>query len=398
MKKYDEVVVEVKDILKEAVCRGESEDGVVVFTRYAIPSEIVKVKIFRIENNFYYGDLVEVLKPSYLRISPVCKYFGNCGGCDLQMLPYEEQLKYKRQLVTSEFKSIPEFDQKIVSETIPSPMRYNYRNSVMFRVDPKRKKIGFLKRDTNIVVDIDKCEISSPEINYALSEIKRQENFPQHIFKVRSNSKGEIVVNQIQTEKFHDKEIFEEIEALGMRFVFRISRESFFQVNTSVIPIWLEKITELIGDSKGGICYDLYCGGGIISIFVSRIFERVIGVEVSKTSYEDGIFNVKANNIGNVQLILGDVSKVISSLDPPDVMIVNPSRLGIEKSVIDYILRMLTKSGKPKKIIYSSCNYETMVRDIKLFVEGGYKLKSVIPIDMFPQTHHVEVLALLIHE
>ncbi len=395
LKKHDEVVVKIVEVGKEALCKGITEEGLEVFTRYAIVGEKVKVKIFKTDP--LYGDVIEVIEPSPFRITPECKYFGECGGCDLQMLPYEKQLEFKKSLLVKEFSTIPDFDISVIEDVIPSPRQFYYRNSVMFRVNPKKKKIGFLKRDTNIVIDIDECKIASEGINYALRKVKNQENFPQHVFKVRTTLDGDVVVNLIETDEFQDRPVIETITLDGTTYRFRISRESFFQVNSFAIPIWLKQIRRLIENSEydRSLCLDLYCGSGIISFFVRDLFEKVIGIEVSKTSVEDGIYNISTNNIDNVEIILGDVGNTLPQVKIPDIIIIDPSRVGIEEKVINIINQNLTKEGKPKKIIYSSCNYETQVRDIKLFHKAGFKVSKVIPIDMFPQTHHIEVIALL---
>ncbi|MFN4245469.1 MAG: class I SAM-dependent RNA methyltransferase [Brevinematia bacterium] len=395
IKKYDEVEIEILEIGEEGICKGITKDSKEVFTRYAIPNETVKVKIFN--TSIPYGDLVEIIKPSPLRIKPECKFFGECGGCDLQMLPYSEQLKFKKELIKKEFNEILGFNSSTLCDVIPSPKQYYYRNSVMFRVNPKMKKIGFLKRDTNIVVDIDECKISSEGINYALKKIKNQPNFPQHTFKVRTTLQGDITVNFIETDEFEDKAVIETIRLDNTEYRFKISRESFFQVNSYVIPIWLKNIRELVtaGNYNPEMCLDLYCGSGIISIFLSDLFKKIVGIEISKTSVEDGNYNIKMNNIRNVEIIHGDVSKNLENIKLPDVIVVNPSRTGVDEKIITFINDNYQKFRKPKKIIYSSCNYKTQARDIKLLSQSGLKLKKLVPIDMFPQTHHIEVIALI---
>ncbi|MCX8029326.1 MAG: class I SAM-dependent RNA methyltransferase [Brevinematales bacterium] len=394
MDRGDVITIKILDIEKEGLCRGVSDKDVEVFTRYAIPGEIVNVKIFKFSP--IYGDIVSILKPSEERVDPGCKFFGNCGGCDLQMLPYQKQLEYKKSLLIKEFSTLPYFNIEIIEDVVPSPKEYNYRNSVMFRVNPKHKKIGFLRRDTNIVVDIDECKIASEEINYALKKIRQQENFPPHVFKVRSTSDGDIVVNQIKTQNFEDRDVFETVIVDGLSYKFRISRESFFQVNNYVIPIWLKKIRELVLENleDRSLVLDLYCGVGLITFFVSDLFDRVIGVEISKRAVEDAIFNITLNNIKNVEIIRGEVSKVIPIVNLiPEFIIVDPSREGIDSDTMNFIISYYKQKGKPRKILYSSCNYETQVRDIRKLYEYGFRVKKVVPFDMFPQTHHVEVLA-----
>jgi len=397
LNKYDEVIVKVEGILKEALCECTTEDGTKVYTRYVIPDEVVKVKIFSTKP-YYYGDVVEVISPSPLRVQPACKYFGQCGGCDLQMLPYHEQLKVKKQILLKEFqKEIEGFDVSIVEDVVPSPKELNYRNSVMFRVDPKRKKIGFLKRDTNILIDIDECKISSELINYALKRVREQKNFPPHVFKVRSTNTGDVVVNQIETEEFEDRDVIEKVRVGDMEFSFKISRESFFQVNSYMIPIWLSHIREEVKKSKcdKSLGLDLYAGVGLISFFVSDLFEKVIGIEISRTSVRNAKENIAMNNIKNVEILEGDVASYIDTMPVGDIVIVDPSRNGIEVKVINSIVERHKREGKPREIIYSSCNYETMIRDLKLLISLGYRVEKITPFDMFPQTHHLELVAVL---
>lgn len=390
--KFDEIIAKVIEIGKEGLCTCIAEDGIKIFTRYAIPGEVVKIKIF--DTALPYGEVIEIIEKSPTRIEPFCKHFGECGGCDLQMLPYEKQLEYKKQILIKEYSKIPNLSPNLIQDPIPSPKEFYYRNSVMFRVNPRRKKIGFLKRDTNIVVDIDECKIASERINYALKTIREKEEFPQHVFKVRSTLDGDVVVNLIPTKNFEDRPVYEIISLDSLSFRFRISRESFFQVNTYMIPIWLAEIRKLILGSpyKKDLCLDLYSGSGIISIFLSDIFQKIIGIELSKPSVEDGKHNIEINNIENVEIILSDVAKVIEELEIPEIIVIDPSRSGIEDKVITTLLE---SENNPKMIIYSSCNYETQARDIAKLMEGNFKVKKVIPIDMFPQTHHIEVIASL---
>jgi len=140
---------------------------------------------------------------------------------------------------------------------------------------------------------------------------------------------------------------------------------------------------------------DLYAGVGLISFFVSDLFEKVIGVEISRTSVRNAKENIAMNNIKNVEILEGDVVSYIDTMPVGDIVIVDPSRNGIEVKVINSIGERHKKEGKPRKIIYSSCNYETMIRDLKLLISLGYRVEKVTPFDMFPQTHHLELVAVL---
>lgn len=374
---------------------GEEEKGKIVMLRYVLPGEVVKARVRWVEKDYIMAEPVEIVKPSPLRITPKCKYFSFCGGCDLQILPYEEQLKVKKQFVIEAFQRIGKIPNPQVQDVIPSPNQWYYRNTATFKVDPKRKKIGFFKKDTKYIVDIDECFIVDKRINEVLKDIRGQEKFPPHNFKVRVTNTGDITVNWIDTDKYEDKVVIEEVVAVGMKLRFRISPESFFQVNNSIIPIWLEKILELvkIDDQYPELVYDLYCGIGLITLFVALKVKRVIGVEISKRAVKDAIENAKLNDISNVEFIKGDVVEVLPKLDTADVMIIDPPRSGADKKVL-----LAIAERKPKKIIYSSCNVTTLARDVNILVSEGYDIETIIPLDMFPQTYHIETIVALVRK
>ncbi len=394
--KYKNQIVELR--IEKLVTGGIgisrlSDTGEVVMVRYVLPGELVKAEIVWVENDYMLARAVEILEPSKERVEPRCKYFTLCGGCDFQHIPYEHQIKLKRGFVIDSLKRIGKFDfdfDSVVKETIPSPKVWNYRNTATFKVDPRRKKVGFFKRDTKFIVDIDECLIVDELINEALLSVKTQQKFPPHNFKVRATNTGDMVVHWVYSEHYEDRPAEEVITALGRTVRFRISSESFFQVNNSVIPLWLGEIVRLMSPSGDEIVYDLYSGIGLISFFVAGFVRKVVGVEISKRAVQNANETKELNGIDNVEFVWGDVKDKLSELDRADVLIIDPPRSGVEKQVLDKMLE-----HRSDTIIYSSCDHSTLARDLRVLVDGGYSVKEIVPVDMFPQTHHIEVVSVL---
>ena len=389
----------IKSVKREAILKIEkyASEGVsiaydndkVVFVRYAIPGETVKVNIYRETKDYAMAEPIEIIEAVTERVKPLCEYFAICGGCDYQMINYQKQLEIKKQLVIETFSKIGKVDISSILKEIVSPKEFYYRNTETFKVNPKQKKIGFFRKDTKSVTDIQKCYIAMDGINNALASVKTQEKFPDHNFKVRTTLDNDTVVHWIKS-KYEDRPVYETINACGKSIKYKISKDSFFQTNDYVIPLWLEKIISFLDEKHSERIFDLYCGIGLITLFVSFFAKETIGVEISKSSIEDAIHNLKINNIdSNIKFVESAVEDKLSELGYADVMIIDPPRKGIDPKAIEVLLKM-----EPKKIIYSSCKPSTIARDVHLLSEK-YKLSEIYLVDMFPQTHHVEMLSLL---
>ncbi len=366
------------------------DEGKVIFVRYALPGERIKANIYKETKDYAVGEPMEILKASPDRIKALCPYFGLCGGCDYQMLPYEKQIAVKKQLVLEAFRRIGQMTIDDLTGVIMSPRPFYYRNTETFKVNPKRKLIGFFRKDTKSVVDIQECMLAMPGINKALLSVRANPVYPPHNFKVRTTEEADTVVNWIASDEYQDREVYETVRAAGREIKFKISKDSFYQVNNSVIPLWLEKITGFLDADGHERIFDLYCGIGLITLFVSYFAKETIGIEIAKSAVEDAKQNMENNQIKtNVQFICATVEQKLPELGYADVMIVDPPRRGMDESTIETLRKML-----PGKIIYSSCRPPTMARDIKA-LSNLYTVKELILVDMFPQTHHVEMLALL---
>ena len=388
-----EAVLRIEKWAGEGVSLAHDEDNKVIFVRYAIPGELIRVKIYKESKDYAIAEPLEIMEASDLRIQPECPLFGLCGGCDFQMLKYEEQIKIKEEQVLEVFNRIGHLNIEKISGVIKSPRPFNYRNTTTFKVNPRRKLIGFFRRDTKFIVDMDECRIAMHGINEALKSMKQEDPFPKHNFKVRTTEDGDTVVHWVPSGRYEDRPVYETVEAAGRKLRFKISKDSFFQVNDAVVPLWIEKIVSFLDSDGHEKIYDLFCGIGLITLFVSHFAKETVGVELAKSSVKDARHNMEINGITNgLKFILGDVFQVLPELGPADVIIVDPPRRGLDRAVEDLLLQM-----SPQKIIYSSCKASTLARDINL-LSDAYELRESWLVDMFPQTHHVEMLNLLVRK
>ncbi|MCX7820445.1 MAG: hypothetical protein N2258_02085, partial [Brevinematales bacterium] len=353
----EEKILNIEKFANEG-CSIAHDENKVIFVRYALPGEKIKANIYRETTSYSVAEPIEIIEASPRRIKPLCPYFGLCGGCDYQMMDYKLQLETKAKLVLETFRKIGKIELSDLTGIIESPSFFNYRNTETFKVDPKNKKIGFFRKDTKFVVDIENCHLAMEKINIALSDIRKQKDFPPHNFKVRTTNSGDTVVNFIKTEKYEDRPVYETIKAAEKEIKFKISKDSFFQVNNYVVPLWLEKIISFIDPDGHELIYDLYCGIGLITIFVSFFARKTIGIEIAKSSVLDANHNIEINHINsNVSFINAPVEEKLKDLEKADIFIIDPPRKGMDNNCIN-ALREIT----PKKIIYSSCKPATMAR------------------------------------
>lgn len=385
-----EIILKIEKYAGDGVSLGY-EDGKAIFVRYALPGETVKVNIYRETKDYAVAEPLEIIEKSPDRVEPQCQYFGMCGGCDYQLLDYDKQIEVKASMVKDTFRRIGKIELDEFSDIIRSPEQLYYRNTMTFKANPRRQLAGFFRKDTKFIVDLDKCLIAMPAINQALADIREQSIFPPHNFKVRTTLDGDTVVNWVPCDKYEDRFVYETVEAAGKSFKFKISKDSFFQVNDYVVPMWIETIISFLDEEHNERIYDLFSGIGLITLFVSYFAKETIGVEIAKSAVKDARHNLEINNIdSNIRFELGDVFEVLPELGPADVVIIDPPRRGLDKAVVDMLLDF-----QPKKIIYSSCKPATLARDINLLSEK-YELKKTVMVDMFPQTHHVELVVLLV--
>ncbi|MGL4562293.1 MAG: class I SAM-dependent RNA methyltransferase [Brevinema sp.] len=394
-----EEVVTIERFAGEGPALAYDTTGKVLFVRYVLPGEVVRVKIYKEAKDYAMADPLEIITPSPLRQEPTCEYFAMCGGCDYQMTNYTHQLSIKKELVEETFRRIGNIEFSLTG-ILESPKELAYRNNMTYKVNPRRELIGFFRKDSKSIVDIKKCALEMPLISKALHFMKTQHTlgeeefpFPKHNFKVRASTTNEIGVYWVPSKNFQDLPVHETVTVRDKSITYKISKDSFFQVNPYLVPIWLDKIISFLNEEKNERIVDLYCGIGLITLFVSYYAQETIGVEIAKSSVEDANYNKTLNNIdSNIKFMLGDAGECLKEIGYADVIIVDPPRAGMDDAT-----RNLLLERNPKKIIYSSCKASTMARDIHMLSEK-YELKELYLVDMFPQTHHVELLSLLVRK
>ncbi|MGL4389005.1 MAG: class I SAM-dependent RNA methyltransferase, partial [Brevinema sp.] len=366
-----EEIVTIEKFAGEGPALAYDSTGKVLFVRYVLPGEVVKVKIYKEAKDYAMADPIEIITPSPMRREAPCEYFSMCGGCDYQMTDYPNQLQIKKYLVEETFRRIGNIDFPLTG-ILESPNDFEYRNNMTYKVNPRRELVGFFRKDSKSIVDIEKCKLEMPIISKALQSMKKQHllneeefPFPKHNFKVRSATTDEIGVYWVPSKEYHDLPVHETVTVRGRSISYKISKDSFFQVNPELVPIWLDKIISFLNEEKNERIVDLYCGIGLITLFVSYYAQETIGVEIAKSSVEDANYNKTINKIdSNIKFMLGDAGECLNNIGYADVIIVDPPRAGM-----DEFTRNLLLERNPKKIIYSSCKASTIARDISLLSE-----------------------------
>lgn len=375
----------------------------IVFIKNALIDEVLNIKITKEKSKYLVGKVTSYIEKSTKRIEPKCPLFDKCGGCDIMHMSYEEQLKFKEEKVRDTLKRIG-----ITSciEPIVKTYSFYYRNKVVFKVN---EKIGFYEKETHEIVEVDKCFLISEEMNHILKIVK--EKVPVSILesvmiregkytketmlylKVKRSSFDFSPLKEFATTIVVDDGCIRIISRKGYihekleDFTFKISPNSFFQVNTDGAIKLYTIVKKYIEEDSSVV--DLYCGTGSIGIFVSSKAKSIYGVEMNESAIEDAFYNKELNRLKKVEFECLNTSFFHKDLKEVDVVIVDPPRSGLDKHTREYLI-----NEKVPKIIYVSCDLMTLKRDLEVFMEE-YNVVSVIPVDLFPNTYHVENVCVL---
>lgn len=389
--------------------RGISKsNGYVFFIPNALPGERVFVRIEKIKKNIVNANVEKFITLSKDRVNSICPYFEKCGGCDLLHLSYLNQTIFKENKVKEIMNKFCTYEFKINSITKCDNNLF-YRNKVTFQVD---NNIGFYEKGTNKIVSIDNCKIVNERVNKLLNILNNNELI-EGINKIviRNNLNNQLLLIIESENEFNKNKFIESvskyidsivinnevikgegkiIENLG-DYKFIISPDSFFQVNTKQTINLYNKIREYADLNKDEILLDLYCGTGTIGIYLSDNCKKVIGIEINKSAVKDANKNKEINNISNIDFICGDALKEIKKLNiNPDVIVVDPPRAGLDKKDIDNIFKL-----NANRIVYVSCDPVTLARDLNI-LGSKYNILELTPVDMFPNTSHVECVCCMI--
>ena len=389
---------------------GRLPDGRAVFVPFGLPGETVRVRLTQEKQNFARGELLEVLSAAPERIDPKCKHFGKCGGCHYQNLSHEDQLKAKEEILRDQLQRIGKIVNPPVDPVIASPLEWNYRNHVQFHLTAEGR-IGFMNSKGNSAIPIEECHLPETGIDTFWRDLQFESNRDVGRVALRAGSDGELMV-LLESENPETPEL--EIEAdvsvvhlyddhpvviAGQDHLtisvlekdFHVSAASFFQVNTKMAEKMVEHLLAKLNVTKDSTLLDVYCGAGLFSKFFAPKCGRVIGIELSGSACAD--FGINLDEFENVELYEGPAGEILPALADriPGVthIIVDPPRAGIERYALDAII-----SFKPQVIAYVSCDPSTLARDAARLIQGGYRLAEVTPFDLFPQTYHIESIAI----
>jgi tRNA/tmRNA/rRNA uracil-C5-methylase (TrmA/RlmC/RlmD family) len=342
-------------------------DGFVVFVPLVIEGETVEAEITEVKKSFARANLVKVVEPAESRVEPECSYFGDCGGCQYQHMAYEAQLAMKQKQIKALFERIGGFSEGKIAPVVPCPQPYNYRNRILIRSqwNGKTKKllVGFRKRNSHWVVEVDDCKIAEPALNAQIPEVR---NNPPN--------KGGVKVNlRVAQEDWV------------------VPDHSFFQTNYFMLPRMVEVVRRIFQSSGSDHLIDTYCGVGFLGIELASLAKRYAGVEYDHRAILAARENAAKFGGDNGEFVEGRTEHLLPELlakfaDGSTSVILDPPRKGCAAAAIGQLREI-----RPAQIIYVSCHPATLARDLNaLCADGVYRLEQVVPLDMFPHTQHVE--------
>jgi len=380
-------------------CAPGGAGGKAIFVRGGITGEWVRAEIVEEHDHFARAQVTDVIESSPERIQPRCPHFGfssnSCGGCTWQHIDYAAQLRFKTEIVREQLRRIGKIADAPVREALPSPDVWAYRNYAQFSVT-QDGQLGFQAARSNRVIPIKVCYIVQPPIAEFLSQqsvasasLDSVADAFRHvgIKRVDVRTSGSQLAMALERDgRCAQSDTRIEFRVKGVSF--RVSAESFFQVNTSLVETLVNLVLNRLDLRGGETILDAYCGVGLFSRFVAPVAGRVIGIESSHSAVGDARENLA--QFAHVDLHEGRVEQTLASLDPPiDAAILDPPRAGCGQHVIEAVV-----DKQIKRLVYVSCDPATLARDARQLVNRGYRLMDVQPVDMFPHTFHIEAVTL----
>lgn len=449
MKRGSELSVKIEKTQFPSTGMGYAEDKI-IYVKNAFPGQTITGRVKKKKEEYAELKLLSVEEKADYEVESVCSHFGLCGGCSSQTIPYEKQLEFLSEEVKSLFKEA-DVDMGEYLGIMGSPDQWEYRNKMEFTFGDEAKgaplSLGMHMRGKSFgIVTVDDCKLVDEDYRKIIKltveyfrgtdlpyyRVMKAEGYLRHLVIRKAQNTGEILVNLVTTTQIdfdlgeyvkllkdqsykgnlvsilhtendsrsdavipekvnvlHGKDYIRET-LLGLQF--NISPFSFFQTNTKGAESLYSIVKDFMGDSQDKVVFDLYCGTGTIGQIVAPNAKKVVGIELIEEAVEAAKENAKLNGLDNCEFLAGDVAEIIKTVkDKPEIIILDPPRTGVHPKALDYVIKF-----NAPEIIYVSCNPKSLVNDLNVLTEKGYKVVQTKVKDMFPNTPHVETVVKLI--
>lgn len=444
--KNDRLTVHIEDLTHDGAGVAKV-DGYPLFIQGGLPNETAEIHVLKTLKNYGFAKLINVVETSPFRVDAPCPVFGECGGCQLQHLSYEGQLAWKENMVRNVMKRIGKIDAPVLPvKGMEKPWEYRNKSQIPFALEDGQVLSGFYQSKSHRIADTNTCLIQSDEADRLMREVKEnalqldlipynedtKKGQLRHLVVRKGRATGEVMVVLVtrhpklskkdaiielirkvepnvtsivhNVNKRNTNVIFGDetntlwgkhvIEDLIGNVRFEISARSFYQVNPEQTEVLYKQALDYAQLSGDETVIDAYCGIGTISLFLAQKAKQVLGVEIVPQAIEDAKRNAELNGFTNTYFEAGPAEVIIPKWykegKTADVLVVDPPRKGCDEALLNTIIEQ-----RPKRVVYVSCNPATLARDLRILEDGGYKTKEIQPVDMFPQTTHVETVVLM---
>ncbi|WP_391117494.1 23S rRNA (uracil(1939)-C(5))-methyltransferase RlmD [Psychrobacillus sp. L3] len=444
--KNDRITVHIEDLTHDGAGVAKV-DGYPLFIPGGLPNETAEIHVLKTLKNYGFAKLINIVEPSPFRVKAPCPVFSECGGCQLQHMTYEGQLVWKENMVRNVLKRIGKIDAPVLPiKGMEKPWEYRNKSQIPFDLENGQVVAGFYQSKSHRIADTNTCLIQSDSADRLLRAVKvkaleldlvpyNEENRKgqlRHLVVRKARKTGEVmvvlvtkhpklskedaIIEFIQTIEPNVTSIIQNVNNRNTNVIFgdetnvlwgkaviedrigdvrfEISARSFYQVNPEQTEVLYKQALDYAQLSGDETVIDAYCGIGTISLFLAQKAKQVLGVEIVPQAIEDAKRNAELNGFTNTYFEAGPAEEVIPKWykegKQADVLVVDPPRKGCDEALLTTIIEQ-----RPKRVVYVSCNPATLARDLRILEDGGYKTMEVQPVDMFPQTTHVECCALI---
>lgn len=390
-KKYragDQLTLTIEKIVPRGYGLAFAEE-LTVFVALAAVGDRVDATLREVKGKTAFAEIDRVIEPSPDRVDPVCGYFGSCGGCDFMQMTYDAQLRGKVAMIRDCIERIAKLKYDREINMIASPEILGYRLRAQWHANTREHKIGYYRRNSRELIDIEKCPILLPDLQTELDQLRS--DLPWGAF-FSEKAQIDAACGDSGDVSVFSPELLEptrdiSFTAAGEKYSF--SARSFFQGNRYLID---DLVAAATPDVRGRTALDLYCGVGLFTIPLGRRFDRVIGVEENADAIEFARRNSETAGLTNIQFHVDSVRDFLENaeLEHVDFALLDPPRAGTEKDTIERLIGL-----SPPTVSYVACEPSILARDLRRFADAGYRIETITAIDLFPQTHHVETVAIL---